>query len=230
MSPEERAQMECAIEEDSSLHAEVERIRRIDAHLRELMPATVLTDEKIAERIMANIETPDENSINTDTNVLSFPVVAKVTGNLIFRRALIGLAAAAVILIVAMPRLTTQTIRWEQPHFESPQYRGEEAGPGTFGQESATRCFEMLRDAVDEAHGSRGVHKRNTDWTLAFSCQVLIDGNICIHVRQLDRESNMMKEWIEHYSGAESFAGMVDDFAARIAADLKCAGLNHPEN
>jgi len=224
MAQAEEAEFARELQRDSSLAGEHAAARRLDSLLRELMPATALTDEALAARILDEIERDAEAPAP-----LPFPTrTARPRRSLTaYWPGLATLAAAALLLVLVLPPSSQPPFHWEPARFEVAQYRGETSPEPVYDAEDAERCRLALRKAVEDGR-KEATHKASADAakrdmpsrTFTFLFRELADGTAGIVVKLYNDDGEVAEQWTEYCEGHREFEATMTRMAARIVADL----------
>lgn len=222
----DRVELERELLRDRDLRAAVERIRKLDAVLRDTLPALDWTEDELIDRTLAawqesGAEQDDapgrqaaERSFRHDLGLIFF-------GSVFRRTAVAVAAAAAILLLMAPPGTPGGGLQWQQPEFIAASFRGADGAQTASGYDAdtAARCFALLRDAV-AAHYRDLAPEGAGRFVLSFQLREMADRSFSVSLQARDGHGGDAGVWTGDYSGVEAFAAEADASAKRIAADL----------
>ncbi len=232
ISDAERTEMERALPSDPELRREVEEVRRMDRQMRALMPLTELTDEKLADEILARIDAAPARPARAET-----PSFLEWLGGWADRLLMpqpvlrLAMAAAAVLILVGGFNLMQGPVGWTQPEILVPSYRGAVTLPPgvTIHREDELRsCADELGGKIEEKYEAqaprRGLKDRlfgRRDWRLRIRVQVLPTGKLHVAVSPAAPAPGAPGlEWTQVYADSAEFRKGIDELSARVAGEL----------
>ncbi|MBN2685259.1 MAG: hypothetical protein JXR40_08260 [Pontiellaceae bacterium] len=203
---EKRAQFEQAAEEDPSLKQEVDACKAVHQDL-EAWGDQLLENELLAEWESEHPEYQEKRSRHGPMIRLAVPLAA----------------AAALVLLLALP-LHRGPINWERTVYGSaPQLRGESSGQPVYRRDDLKNAGRTLRKAVEE-HLSEHT-EFSEKWTLQIAFQEQKDGYLMVEVSGHSKRYPELKSvWEETIPGKERLSAELIVFAERIADDLTKRG------
>ena len=216
----ERQEFEVRFRESSALRQEVEVARQISTRMKSLRGAVGNDWEKLADRIVHEIE--------IDEAVCETPVRRK-SRLILFRSVTVLAAAAAIVLLLAVPRYLTNPIDWGPPIVgQDAQLR--QPGETTqslrkYTQEELRQSFDRFRVSLDREyrHSSSGLREffSHRKWKLSTSIQEMRAGRVAVFVAAArSDESSRPREWTEYYHDLNAWRDDADALGARIAKEL----------
>jgi hypothetical protein len=222
-----RLEFDLRLATDRDLSQRTARARRLDLMLRASLPtldATDLSDARLTDQALA--------AWARDQAVCATPQVQADTSPLSGKKrtwfarpaavGLIGLAAAALLIVVAHPVfLTPREPRWAPPAFSPLVFRGAAAAPqmDALDARAVQKAQAALAAAFTRAIASRG-GALPPGLTLSLQMRELRDGAFSVSVQARLPDGTTLGEWSGDYSSLERFLAHVDISAARLAETL----------
>lgn len=233
MSDRERESFEAELRADPRLQEEAASIRAVDMKLSRLLPYAELSTEEISDRILRALERDvglgEPAAVPRRTTVVAFPRWREYVTSGVFSRWSFGVAAAAAALLIvgAIPHLTVGPVTWDRPEFVTTTYRGgdPDAQPA-YTPRDAAACLSSLKESIRRAQGGRDtglcaiLRRDKPDWTLGFSFRQAPEGAICVRVGARNTSTGESFSWQRRADGLDNFLLEADDFAGEIADAL----------
>ena len=173
MDEPERREFERMMGDDEALRREVDHIRKINSHLRELMPLTEQTEETLADQILQEWERSTVHTSSSTRQKVWTPFVEGIR-NLLegWRWQPYGLrslatVAATVLLVVGIRAYLAGPLEWMRPEISlGVQYRGEEEperAPG-YTREELLELHRALRGSVEKNYADMEGTEHPRSW------------------------------------------------------------------
>ena len=214
---EKRSAFEQELQADSELRRRFEETARMDRLLRATLPELdkeELSVDAVSDKALRCWEREYDESVRLHSRwqkIFFHPAVG-----------LVGLAAAAVILLVSPVLRSPDGLVWDDPVFSPLALRGvalpEEQG--MLSEETAERCQSVLRTELASALAERMVGVQNP-LVVSLYVQELRNGAFLLSVQIRTRKGDVVGEWSGDYSGEAGFMKQLEASVSQIAEELE---------
>jgi len=222
LAPHERTALEQALRQDALLSRQVDSIRALHRALAtSLSQSPEHSPETLTERVLAALPPlPEPAVVQVDSarpsraaRLLLRPLTYEVA----------SLAAAAALIVAALPYRAAGPVAWTEALFSGATYRGQ---PSSFTPVEAAACLRTLKVAVFEGFRTLCAERiparwgQRQDWNLAFSFEDLGGGRARIAITASDLTGAAIRRWECETNDPTAWRREAGALGRQIAAEL----------
>lgn len=229
LTGEERSAFEQELQKDAELDIIFDELSNMDRLLNEAMPVVDQADsaiDDVAEQALKCWEQEYDVKRKFVSGRESHKKQAGVRSNwhrFLFHPAVgvVGLAAAAVIMLVSAVFRTPGDLSWADPSFSSLVMRGAQSAEeqGILSHDTAEHCQTLLQSELMRALKVRADSEK-IPLVLSLQLQELRNGAFSVTVQTRTRKGAIVGEWSGDYSGEAAFKEQVGASAEQMAEAL----------
>ncbi len=215
LSPESRNHFESALEDSPSLRKALEEQRATHEELKSILPlieAETANDEQQEEQLIAEWEAEHPEFAEP-------PQQQKSQGRIMRFAIPLAVAAAACVVLLALPG-HQGPVYWQNTLYgTAPQLRGESAAHPRYNQTELEQVSRQLQNIIED-HIAR-LPDSAEPWKLKIHLQELAGGYLAVEVSgHPANRPKRSRTWDATFQGKDRFDAEASGFGKRIANDL----------